>query len=271
MGKTNGTERSRISKILSGRYIFTALIAVFIIAGAVAAYRLITIERDYLTAKNEYNELRELSPIRMASPDWIESQPDFSEPGQDSKIETGQESNTHDMPDLAEINRDYIGWIHIDDTVIDYPVVQGFDNIKYLSTTFRSERSSSGTIFMDAGCSGDFSGFSLLHGHNMKNGSMFADLNTFTGMTAPFPDISIFTKDGRLLTFTIFDVKTVDQSDRIFTLPGRNLNDAAAYFSGYGITSQDFIDGMNILVLATCTSGNRDERLLVFAKHNDIH
>jgi len=270
MGKINKTEKRRISRILSGRHLFAVLISVFIIAGVIAAYRLITIERDYSTAKNEYDELREFSPARMASPDWIESQPDFSGPEQDFIVEAGQEQDDHNMPDLSEINRDYIGWIHIEGTVIDYPVVQGFDNIKYLSTTFRSERSSSGTIFMDAGCPGDFSGFSILHGHNMRNGSMFADLNTFPELPAPYPDISIFTKDGRLLTFTIFDVKKVDQSDKVFTLAGRNLNDAAAYFSGYGFTSQDFIDGTNILVLATCTNGHRDERLVVFAVNHGV-
>jgi len=272
MEKSN---RRSIVQIISGRHIFTVLISLFVIIGIIATYRLVSIQRNYSTAQDEYDELRQFSPIRMSSPDWIESVPGFSvlDPDSEDKLEQEleQEQDLDTMPDLSDINRDYIGWIRIEDTSIDYPVVQGSDNIKYLSTTFRSERNPSGTIFMDAGCSPGFSGFSLLHGHNMRDGSMFADLNTFPGLLTLYPDITIFTKDGELLNFTIFDVKRTDNSNAIFSLSGQSNTAIANYFSAYGITTQDLEDGMNILVLATCTSGGRDERLLVFAKHNDIH
>jgi len=253
--------RSIKSKILTGRHIFAVLISLFLIIGAYAIYRLISIERNYSAAQNEYGELREYSPIRLSSPDWIISAPDFSE----SELNPEQEQNIETALDLSMINPDYVGWIRIDGTVIDYPVVQGSDNIKYLNTTFRGERNSSGTIFMDTGCTGDFTGFTLLHGHNMRDGSMFADLNGFTGFWTSYPDIAIFTKDGKLLTFTIFDIKRTDNGNTLFSLPGKSLDAAADYFSVYGFSVQDFLDGTDILVLATCTSGHRDERLVVFA------
>lgn len=80
--------------------------------------------------------------------------------------------------DLYNANPDIIGWVTIEDTKIDYPVMQTqHDNEYYLRRGFNHEKSSAGTPFMDA-ASDIFvptSNF-LLYGHNMKNGTMFHDL-----------------------------------------------------------------------------------------------
>ena len=82
-----------------------------------------------------------------------------------------------DFEQLAEVNPDVVGWILIEDTLINYPVVQGSDNSYYLKHTFEGKSNAAGTIFLDAGCAGDFSGEnSVLYGHHMKNKSMFAGL-----------------------------------------------------------------------------------------------
>lgn len=82
-----------------------------------------------------------------------------------------------DFVQLFEINPDVVGWIYIEGTNINYPVVQASDNDYYMKRTFDGKRNSAGAIFLDAGCASDFSGKnSILYGHHMRNGSMFAGL-----------------------------------------------------------------------------------------------
>ena len=80
--------------------------------------------------------------------------------------------------ELYKANNDIIGWVKIDGTKIDYPVMQTQNDPEfYLHRNFEKEYAASGTPFMDD--SSDIfvptSNF-LLYGHNMKNGTMFHDL-----------------------------------------------------------------------------------------------
>lgn len=75
-------------------------------------------------------------------------------------------------------NRDFIGWITIEDTSIDYPVMQSlYDEEYYIDKDFYGNPNSSGTLFADT--SSDISKPSdvvLIYGHNMKAGTMFQNL-----------------------------------------------------------------------------------------------
>jgi len=87
----------------------------------------------------------------------------------------------YEFEELEEIDDDIIGWITIADTAIDYPIVQAGDNSYYLSHTCSGEESIYGSIFMDYHNAADFSDkHTILYGHNMKNGSMFHDLNDYS-------------------------------------------------------------------------------------------
>lgn len=85
---------------------------------------------------------------------------------------------THEgLATLAATNPDFVGWINIPNTNIDYPVVAGVDNVKYLNTTFEGNRRSAGTVFLEKGAQLDFeSQNSVLYGHNMRDKSMFQNL-----------------------------------------------------------------------------------------------
>ncbi|HWS28658.1 MAG TPA: class B sortase [Clostridia bacterium] len=78
------------------------------------------------------------------------------------------------------INSDVIGWITIDGTVIDYPVVRGTDNNFYLGRNVEKEKSRFGSIFMDFRNAESYQQrHIIIYGHNMKNGTMFHDLTNF--------------------------------------------------------------------------------------------
>ena len=89
-----------------------------------------------------------------------------------------QEDNSLSFGQLRDINPDVCGWLTLDGTAIDYPVVQGESNFTYLNTDVYGSFALAGSIFLDVDCDADFSGrYSLLYGHHMENGRMFGDLD----------------------------------------------------------------------------------------------
>jgi sortase B len=82
--------------------------------------------------------------------------------------------------ELIAWNQDYTGWIRIPGTNIDYPFVKARDNDYYLKRDFQGRYDEKGTIYMDHRNIGfDFSNHVILYGHNMKDGSMFGELDMF--------------------------------------------------------------------------------------------
>lgn len=82
-----------------------------------------------------------------------------------------------DFDALAAENEDVAGWLYCEDTNINYPVMQGEDNDYYLHHSYNGEESRAGAIFVDAGNSPHFADSNtIIYGHHMKNGSMFAHL-----------------------------------------------------------------------------------------------
>lgn len=89
-----------------------------------------------------------------------------------------------DFDELAKINRDIVGWIYIEGTDINYPVVQGTDNDYYLKHLFDSTYNSSGCIFLDYRCADDLSDrHSIIYGHHMNNKTMFGGLMNYKKQT----------------------------------------------------------------------------------------
>jgi len=85
-----------------------------------------------------------------------------------------------DWNSLREVNPDIVAWIKVPGTPIDYPVVQAPDNQTYLKKGFDGSKNVCGTVFMNAYNRTDFSDYNtVLYGHNMRNGSMFAAINKY--------------------------------------------------------------------------------------------
>lgn len=114
-----------------------------------------------------------------------------------------------DFTALKAANKDTVGWILIPDTKIDYPLVKGNDNDYYLNHNFEKKLNKAGTVFLDYRQSFVNPAPNLfLYGHNMHNGTMFADIEKFLNKAFfdAHPYIYIFTEDivyrGEILALT---------------------------------------------------------------------
>ena len=122
--------------------------------------------------RNSYADI-----IDIGFPDDADNQ-DKDHPDNETEGET--EVSDFDYDSLLAINSDCIGWIRIDGTDIDYPVVQAADNSFYLHHNFNQESAICGAIFMDYRNDIDLAREHLiLYGHQMKDGSMFKELNGY--------------------------------------------------------------------------------------------
>ena len=155
--------------------------------------------------------------------------------------------STRNIAPVLEQNADCIGWIFIDGTNINYPVMHTPDNPqKYLRLSFEKKYSQSGVPFLDGRCSLQ-DGNLIIYGHNMKNGTMFSDLKKYldTDFREAHKTIEFQTADGVFL-FEITDVIRTNISDERYN----QINST---------------DG-RILALSTCYGSAKSDRLLIIAK-----
>lgn len=88
--------------------------------------------------------------------------------------------NTEAFAELRKINPDVCGWITMDGTKIDFPVLQGTNNLSYISRDVFGNFSLAGSIFLDSRVDPGFEeDYSLLYGHHMADGNMFGDLDLY--------------------------------------------------------------------------------------------
>lgn len=122
-----------------------------------------------------------------------------------------------DFDELIATNSDCVGWIYVPSIDISYPVVQSKDNKEYLTKTFYGKKNNSGCIFNDATIDSAFRQKTILYGHNMKDGSMFAKLYDLTGDE----DIWIYMTDGSIRHYVITEIRDTDTSDtEIYSVDG---------------------------------------------------
>ena len=173
---------------------------------------------------------------------------------------------------LKQQNADTVGWIEIPGTTISYPVMHTTDNSYYLTHTFSGKTNSSGCIFVETLNSGDFTDIhTIIYGHNMNNGSMFASLKNYSSVSylVAHPTIYIDLEDGTH-AYQIFSVHTVNSDDEVFTIGFARddeyaaflemLKESSDYDTGVSVTTDD-----DIITLSTCTNSGVD-RYVVHAK-----
>lgn len=178
--------------------------------------------------------------------------------------------------ELFAKNNDMVGWIKIQDTKIDYPVVRYTDNDYYLHRNFYKENQYSGIPFMDCD-SQDISSNYIIYAHNMKDGSMFADLTNYEDKafyelhkTIIFDDlygrgeyeiVSVFTTTvGAKDEFRYHDYACITDGEKF-----SEYIDKVKSLSSYdtGVTAEY---GDKLITLSTCEYHTSNERFVIVAK-----
>jgi len=181
---------------------------------------------------------------------------------------------------LHQKNQRLIGWVKIDDTVVDYPVMQTVNNEYYLDHNFNQEEDRNGSIFMDyqcdvvKGCDNI-----ILYGHHMRSGKMFGTLNKYSSESYyeahPVIQFDTIYEKGTYQVMYVFRSKVYSEEDVTFkyyqfinAASEKEFNSAMnemAALSLYdtGVTASY---GDKLLTLSTCDYQETKGRFVVVAK-----
>ena len=174
---------------------------------------------------------------------------------------------------LFEKNVDYRGWLKIDNTNINYPILQGQDNEEYLYKDINNEYIVSGSIFMNYLNNGFDDQNTVLFGHNMKNGTMFANLKKYKEEDFFYNnnDIEIELSNGQYLKYKVFSVYITDINDNYTKTSFEDkdeykeflerIKNKSIYKSDISVNEND-----KIITLSTCSYEFDDARLVVTGK-----
>ena len=143
-----------------------------------AGYALWDNQQIYTYAENVAQDFRSMMPDTESE----SADSDTSEDNEANNYSNGQNKGAYAETFIKwqAINPDINGWITMDGTAIDYPIVQGRTNIDYISTNVYGEFSISGSIFLDSRNEFSYKDvYNLLYGHNMDAHGMFSDVNLY--------------------------------------------------------------------------------------------
>ena len=178
--------------------------------------------------------------------------------------------DSNPQKEWLDINGDYQGWLAIEGTNIDYPVVRAVDNFYYLDRDFLKEKSELGAIFMDYRNIGNFNDrHTAIYGHFTWNGQMFADLHKYKeeGFSKENPIITLNTLYGEK-QFQIFSVYVDSAKDYKLKFQfgdDREYEDYLKDLQNMSIYELPFdLDPDKLLItLATCSYEIGDGRLIL--------
>ena len=181
---------------------------------------------------------------------------------------------------LYQKNKKLIGWLKIDDTLIDYPVMQTSDNEYYLDHNYNQEYDKNGSLFLDCNCTAYPQSTNLIiYGHHMKSGQMFGGLQKYAKesyaqkhSTIQFDTIY---EKGTYQVMYVFRSKVYNENDIVFKYYQFIEANSEEEFNSYmremeavslydtGVTASF---GDSILTLSTCDYSQEDGRFVVVAK-----
>lgn len=236
---------------------------------------------DFLRDKSAQSDVT--TPVEPATPDEpteAVTEPPTEAPTINSfgyELEDAMNWEDVDFGKLNNINPDIYAWLYVPGTNVDYPVAQSMrdrDDSFYLSHNIYREYQFSGTIYSEVKNSIDFHDpVTLLYGHNMLNGSMFATLHYFSDEDFFNKHTTMFvqTKD-KLYTYLIYAAYVYDDRHILNSFDFSNEEVRMNYFnytlnprtySGFVREGVKLDKDSNILTLSTCTNGGGNTRYLV--------
>lgn len=178
------------------------------------------------------------------------------------------------LKDMKKLNPDVKAWIQVPKTNIDYPVVQGQDDMEYINKNVYGEFELSGAIFLSCLNKDDFSDpYNLVYGHNMKNGGMFADVADFTNKeyfeTHQKGKLYLTDATRKIRFFACMKVTAADA--KIYHPDGyrkENLKDLLDYIQANAVQYRDVnvADENSLIALSTCSEAETNGRVVLIGK-----
>lgn len=181
---------------------------------------------------------------------------------------------------LFSQNKSLIGWIKIDDTNIDYPVMQTVNNEYYLDHNYNQQYDKNGSIFLDKDCDITNPGCNMIiYGHHMKSGKMFGNLQLYSNREYyekhPYIQFDTIYEEGRYQIMYVFRSRIYNEDEIVFkyyqffeaSTPEEfdsHMNEMAnlsLYDTGVRATYGD-----KLITLSTCDNSEQDGRFVVVAK-----
>lgn len=181
---------------------------------------------------------------------------------------------------LQKENEDIKGWIEIEGTAINYPVLQGTDNKFYVDHNYNKEKTKSGAIFIDMVYDWNLPSTNMLiYGHNMKNGTMFTSLMNYKNKKYfeehPVIRFTTATSDNEYEIISAFESKIYNDSEEVFKYYNFINANNEEEFNNYitNIKKMSIYDthktaeyGDELITLSTCAYHTKDGRFVVVAK-----
>ena len=181
---------------------------------------------------------------------------------------------------LFSQNKSLIGWIKIDDTNIDYPVMQTVNNEYYLDHNYNQQYDKNGSIFLDKDCDITDPGTNMIiYGHHMKSGRMFGNLKLYSNKSYyeehPIIQFDTIYEEGRYQIMYVFRSRIYNEDEIVFkyyqffevSTPEEfdshmnEMRKMSLYDTGVTATYGD-----KLITLSTCDNSEQDGRFVVVAK-----
>lgn len=169
--------------------------------------------------------------------------------------------------EVKDVNKDIVGWVYIPDSNVDYPICSGNDDY-YLNYTYDKRKSAAGSIFLDQRLL-TFSDVSMLHGHNMRNGTMFSSLKKYKEETY-FNNTNVYIYDGEnIRVFKPIAFQRVPQESNydLSIKGGPQVQEYAQQIvKGSLHPTTKEITQDDLLILNTCVSDGTNEHYIVITQ-----
>ena len=229
-----------------------------------------------LFSYKKFNSIHNIELLKQQTEENLTEQSDTA-----NAVDFNNKAVLPKLEDLYNQNQDLAGWISIPGTGIDYPIMYlSNDNDYYLSHDFYKEEDKNGLLVLDKRCdaSGDDVNW-LIHGHNMKSGDMFGELDYYSDESYykahPIIQLCTLTEERDYEIIAVFKTSVSDKDNGDFPyyhyiqIANQNLyNDyiSAAKDIALYDTGKDAVYPEKLITLSTCEYTKVDGRFVVLGR-----
>lgn len=179
------------------------------------------------------------------------------------RFKPGYEREAADQP----IQGNMVAWLTVDDTMIDYPVMQGETNEEYLNKDPYGNYSMSGSIFLDSRNTADFTdAYSLIYGHHMEGDYMFEPLHHFLEQdyldTHPSGELIVGDVTYEIMFFAALEAPATQEL--IFNPTEYLVEDILKYVKEHAQSYENNPKEGTVVALSTCKYPDSANRVLLF-------